>query len=103
MFPGPVFHLELRRLFRRKRHHALLTIYGPLLLYVAWSNNPQTMFDLPAGPQGGLSAGQWHYAGKSLFQDLANWQMAIVVLAEHFRSPDRHLLDIASACVLSVA
>jgi hypothetical protein len=40
MLPGPVFNLELRRLSRRKRYYALLTLYGLVLLYVVWSNNP---------------------------------------------------------------
>lgn len=80
MFPGPVFHLELRRLSRRKRYHVLLTLYGLLLFYVVWSNNPQTMFVLPAGPPGALSIDQWHYAGKSLFQEYAIWQTLMVVL-----------------------
>jgi ABC-type transport system involved in multi-copper enzyme maturation permease subunit len=80
MFPGPVFKLELRRLSRRKRYYALLTLYGLVLLYVVWSNNPQTMFVVPAGPAGGLSVDQWHYAGKSLFESYTIWQMAMVVL-----------------------
>jgi ABC-type transport system involved in multi-copper enzyme maturation permease subunit len=80
MFPGPVFNLELRRLSRRKRYYVLLTLYGLLLLYTVWSNNPQTMFDLPKGPAGGLSIDQWHYAGKDLFQAYATWQTAMVVL-----------------------
>ena len=80
MLPGPVFNLELRRLSRRKRYYALLTLYGLVLLYVVWSNNPQSMFVVPAGPAGGLSVDQWHYAGKSLFEAYAIWQMAMVVL-----------------------
>ena len=58
----------------------MLTLYGLALLYVVWSNNPQTMFVLPAGPAGGLSVDQWHYAGKSLFEAYAIWQMGMVVL-----------------------
>jgi ABC-type transport system involved in multi-copper enzyme maturation permease subunit len=80
MLPGSVFNLELRRLARRKRYYALLTLYGLVLLYVVWSHNPQAMFDLPAGPAGGLSVDQWNYAGKSLFEAYAIWQMAMVVL-----------------------
>jgi ABC-type transport system involved in multi-copper enzyme maturation permease subunit len=80
MLPGPVFNLELRRLSRRRRYYALLTLYGLVLLYVVWSNNPQEMFVVPAGPAGGLSVDQWHYAGKSLFGTYAIWQMAMVVL-----------------------
>ena len=80
MLPGPVFNLELRRLSRRKRYYALLTLYGLVLLYVVWSNNPQAMFVVPAGPAGGLSVDQWHYAGKSLFEAYAIWQMVMVVL-----------------------
>ena len=32
------------------------------------------------GPGGGLSVDQWHYAGKSLFEAYAIWQMVMVVL-----------------------
>jgi ABC-type transport system involved in multi-copper enzyme maturation permease subunit len=80
MLPGPVFNLELRRLSRRKRYYALLTLYGLVLLYAVWSNNPQSMFVVPAGPAGGLSADQWQYAGKSVFEAYAISQMAMVVL-----------------------
>jgi ABC-type transport system involved in multi-copper enzyme maturation permease subunit len=80
MFPGPVFNLELRRLSRRRRYYALLTLYGLLLLYMVWDNNPQAMFDAPGGAQRGLSLDQRHYAGKSLFQAYAIWQTAMVVL-----------------------
>src|SRR5260221_12801994 len=71
MFPGPVFNLELRRLSRRKRYYALLTIYGLALFFLVWSNDPQAMFVLPKGQAGGLSIDQWHYAGKELFQAFA--------------------------------
>jgi ABC-type transport system involved in multi-copper enzyme maturation permease subunit len=80
MLPGPVFYLELRRLSRRKRYYALLTLYGLLLLYVVWSSNPQSGFVVNRAPAGGLTIDQWHYAGKSLFQDYALWQTAMVVL-----------------------
>ena len=80
MLPGPLFTLELRRLSRRRRYYALLTLYGLALLYVVWSKNPQAMFAVPAGLAAGLSVDQWHYAGKSLFEAYAFWQMIMVVL-----------------------
>jgi ABC-type Na+ efflux pump permease subunit len=77
MFPGPVFHLELRRIARRKRYYLLLTLYGLLLLWVVWSNQPQPPMPSPSAR---LSILYSEYAGKSLFQTYATWQLVMVVL-----------------------
>src|SRR5262245_43952326 len=65
MFPGPVFHLELRRIARRKRYYLLLTLYGLLLLWVVWSIQPQPPMPSPSAR---LSIIYSQSAGKSLFQ-----------------------------------
>lgn len=75
MSPGPVFNLELRRITRRKRYLALLTLYGLVLIFVVWSNDPLAMLE-----PGTLSIDQRRYAGKSLFETYAIWQTAMVVL-----------------------
>ncbi len=51
MLPGPVFQVELTSIARRKRSYVLRAVYGALILFIIWCNQPAWSIGRPIGAE----------------------------------------------------
>jgi ABC-type transport system involved in multi-copper enzyme maturation permease subunit len=80
MLPGPVFTFELLTLARRARYYVLRTVYGFLLLFLIWLNNPALNQGYTVSPTGEMSIAEMAQLGEAVFYTFAVTQTVVILL-----------------------
>ena len=80
MLPGPVFTFELLTLARRARYYALRTVYGLLLLFLVWINNPEFSGYSRVSTTGEMSIPEMAQLGSTIFATFATAQSVVILL-----------------------
>jgi ABC-type transport system involved in multi-copper enzyme maturation permease subunit len=80
MFPGPVFSAELLTTARRPRYYAVRFLYGAILLFVVWRNDPALYSWYYSSSGGELSIQALALLGRTLFSSFLVVQSVAILL-----------------------